>query len=144
VVRFGSFQGDPFEADGNMFTLRWRDYPRARRFARHRLRLGLLHPGPKPSVETSRSVKASGQARHERTVATDPAANGPAVPKDWDDIDLNHLVLAKTEGPWANWFEAIPIERAGDGFKLRWRDYASLPPAVRPRFDLALICPDTA
>jgi hypothetical protein len=52
--------------------------------------------------------------------------------------------LAKTEGPWANWFEAIPIERAGDGFKLRWRDYRNLPPVIRPRFDLALICPDAA
>ena len=52
-------------------------------------------------------------------------------------------MLAKTEGPWANWFEAIPIERAGDGFKLRWRDYRNLPPVIRPRFDLALICPDS-
>ena len=68
--------------------------------------------------------------------------NGMALPKDWDAIDLNHLVLAKTEGPWANWFEAIPIDRAGDGFKLRWRDYATLPPAIRPRIELALICPD--
>ena len=55
--------------------------------------------------------------------------------KDRDEIDLNHLVLAKTEGPWANWFEAIPVERAGDGFELRWRDYGSLPPVIRPRFD---------
>jgi hypothetical protein len=140
----GWYEAIVVEAVGDMFTLRWRDYPRQRRFARHRLRLGLLYPGPKPSVETSRSVKASGQARHDRTVATHPAANGEALPKDWDEIDLNHLVLAKTEGPWANWFEAIPIERAGDGFKLRWRDYASLPPAIRPRFDLALICPDAA
>jgi hypothetical protein len=140
----GWYEGIVVEAVGDIFTLRWRDYPRQRRFACHRLRLGLLYPGPKPSVETSRSVKASGQARHDRTVATDPAANGPAPPKDWDEIDLNHLVLAKTEGPWANWFEAIPIERAGDGFKLRWRDYAGLPPVIRARFELALICPDTA
>jgi hypothetical protein len=88
--------------------------------------------------------EASGQARPDRTVATPPAANGLALPKDWDEIDLNHVVLAKTEGPWANWFEAIPIERAGDGFKLRWRDYRNLPPVIRPRFDLALICPDAA
>jgi hypothetical protein len=140
----GWYEGIVVEAVGDMFTLRWRDYPRSRRFARHRLRLGLLYPGPKPSVETSRSVKASGQARPDRTVATHPAANGPALPKDWDEIDLNHLVLAKTEGPWANWFEAIPIERAGDGFRLRWRDYGSLPPVIRPRVELALICPDAA
>jgi hypothetical protein len=128
---------------GDMFTLRWRDFPRQRRFARHRLQLSLLYPGPNPSVETDRSAKASGQARH-RTVATDAATNGPALPKDWEEIDLNHLVLAKTEGPWANWFEAIPIERAGDGFKLRWRDYGNLPLAIRPRFELALIYPNGA
>jgi hypothetical protein len=29
-------------------------------------------------------------------------------------------------------------------FKLRWRDNASIPPITRPRFDLALICPDAA
>jgi hypothetical protein len=140
----GWYEAIVVEVANDMFTLRWRDNPRARRFARHRLRLGLLYPGPKPNPETGKSGKGSGQARHDRTVAAQPAANGPGLPKDWDEIDLNHLVLAKTEGPWANWFEAIPIERAGDGFKLRWRDYASLPPAIRPRFDLALICPDAA
>jgi hypothetical protein len=41
-------------------------------------------------------------------------------------------------------FEAIPIEKVGDGFKLRWRDYATLPPAIRPRLELALIYPDAA
>ena len=137
----GWYEAIVVEANG-MFTLRWRDYPRQRRFARHRLRLGLLYPGPKPSVATGRSVKASAQARHDRTVEPNPVDEG--LPKDWDEIDLNHLVLAKTEGPWANWFEAIPIERAGDGFKLRWRDYASLPPVIRPRCELALIYPDAA
>jgi hypothetical protein len=131
------------EVANDMFTLRWRDYPRQRRFARHRLRLGLLYPGPKTSAETSRSGKASGQGRHDKTVKTNPVGDH-GLPKDWDDIDINHLVLAKTEGPWANWFEAIPVERAGDGFKLRWRDYRSLPPVTRQRFDLALICPDAA
>jgi hypothetical protein len=140
----GWYEAFVVEAVGDMFTLRWRDYPRQRRFARHRLRLGLLYPGPKPRRETGRSVKASGQARHDRTAATNPATNGTALPKDWDEIDLNHLVLAKTEGPWANWFEAIPIERAGDGFKLRWRDYGTLSPVIRPRFELALIYPNGA
>jgi len=132
------------QVDGDMFTLRWRDYPRERRVVRHRLRLALLYPGPKPSGETGKSAKAAGRAKHDKTVETNHAANGLALPKDWDEIDLNHLVLAKTEGPGANWFEAIPIERAGDGFKLRWRDYVTLPPAIRPRFELALICPDAA
>ncbi len=131
----GWYEALVVEANGDMFTLRWRDWPRARRVGRHRLRLALLYPGPKPP----KSVKSSGQSGRDQT-NSQPSSAG--LPRDWDEIDLDHLILAKTEGPWANWFEAIPIERVGDGFKLRWRDYAALPPAVRPRFELALICPD--
>ena len=86
------------QVDGDMFTLQWRDYPRERRVVRHRLRLALLYPGPKPSGETGKSAKAAGRAKHDKTVETNHAANGLALPKDWDEIDLNHLVLAKTEG----------------------------------------------
>jgi hypothetical protein len=32
----------------------------------------------------------------------------------------------------------------GSLFELRWRDNATAPPITRPRFDLALICPDAA
>src|ERR1700728_2872417 len=39
------------ESNGDMFTLRWRDYPRERRFARHRHRIGLMYPSAKPGVE---------------------------------------------------------------------------------------------
>ncbi len=67
------------------------------------------------------------------------------MPKNWDEIDVNHLVLAKDDSQWAGWWEAIPIEKTGDLFKLRWRDnYADVPPITRQRFDLALICPDAA
>jgi hypothetical protein len=139
----GWYDAIVIEAANDMFTLRWRDYPRVRRIVRHRFRLGLLYPGPRPTAEIGKSAKASGQAKHDK-VAANPATTGQSLPKDWDEIDLNHLVLAKTEGPWANWFEAIPIERAGDGFKLRWRDYANVPPVIRPRCELALIYPDAA
>jgi hypothetical protein len=137
----GWYESIVVEVANDMFTLRWRDYPRCRRITRHRLRLGLLYPGPRSSAETGKSGKVSGQGRHDKTVKANPVGDH-GLPKDWDDIDINTLVLAKTEGPWANWFEAIPIERAGDGFKLCWRDYRSLPPAIRPRSDLALICPE--
>jgi hypothetical protein len=79
----GWYEAIVVEANGDMLTLRWRDFPRQRRFARHRLQLGLLYPGPKPNSETGKSGKASGQARHDRTVAAQSAANGPALPKDW-------------------------------------------------------------
>ena len=132
------------QLDGDMFTLRWRDYPRQRRFVAPSAAARLALSG----TQTERRDRQIGESLRPAQSTTNSrnksAANGPALPKDWDEIDLNHLVLAKTEGPWANWFEAIPIERAGDGFKLRWRDYGSLPPAIRPRFDLALICPDAA
>lgn len=135
----GWYEAIVVEANGDMFSLRWRDWPRARRFARHRLRLALLYPGAKSDLERPRSVKADDPSAGDQT---NNKSSDTALPKDWHEIDLNHLVLAKTEGPWANWFEAIPIEKVGDGFKLRWRDYGNLPPAIRPRRELALIYPD--
>ena len=134
----GWYESIVVEATNDMFTLRWRDYPRARKIVRHRLRVGLLYPSPHTAAHASKHTKpiASGK----QTGPTNKHQS--SLPADWTEIDINTLVLAKTEGPWANWFEAIPIERAGDGFKLCWRDYRSLPPVIRPRFDLALICPE--
>ena len=59
-------------------------------------------------------------------------------------VDVSKLVLAQEDGPPRSWWEAIPVEKAGDAFKLRWRDYATIPPISRDRFALALVCPDTA
>ena len=121
----GWYEAIVVEANGDMLTLRWRDFPRQRRFVRHRLRLGLLYPGPRPSVETGKSTKASGHAKHDKPVAVNPATNGQSLPKDWDEIDIDHLVLAKDDSRWPAWFEAIVVENADDLFKLRWRDNAS-------------------
>ncbi|MGC2077675.1 MAG: hypothetical protein WA728_16910, partial [Xanthobacteraceae bacterium] len=111
------------EIANDMLTLRWRDYPRQRKVVRHRLRVGLLYPGPRSSAEIGKSGKHSGHGKHDKTVEANSVTGNHGLPKDWNEIDVDHLVLAKTEGPWANWFEAIPIERADDGLKLRWRDY---------------------
>jgi hypothetical protein len=62
-------------------------------------------------------------------------------PQDWNEIGVDHLVLAKQDGPWGGWWEAIPIEDNGDHLSLRWRDYPNLPTFVRRRFSLALLCP---
>jgi hypothetical protein len=126
-----------------MFSLRWRDYPRQRQFVRHRLRLGLLYPGTKQRADTGKAAKPSGQARHHQIATANPSS-GQALPKDWDAIDLDHLVLAKDDGPWRAWWEAIATEKTGDAFRLRWRDHANVPPISRARFDLALIYPDAA
>ena len=138
----GWYEAIVVEVANDMFTLRWRDYPRQRRITRHRLRLGLLYPGTNRTSETGKSGKAIGHATHDKTAKANFATNGPSLPRDWQEIDLNKLVLAKDDGPVRAWWEAIPIERAGDGFKLRWRDYAAVPPITRQRFALALICPD--
>jgi hypothetical protein len=129
----GWYEAIVVEAAGDMLTLRWRDYPRERRVVRHRLRLGLLYPRAKLTAETGKSAKARVQAKHEKTVAANPAANAQSLPKDWDDIDIGHLVLAKAESRWPAWWEAIVVENADDLFKLRWRDNASTPPITRPR-----------
>jgi hypothetical protein len=131
----GWYEAIVVEAANDMFTLRWRHYPRLRRITRHRHRLGLLYPGPqarkqpKPQSEKHQSAAAKAE---------------PALPTDWQAIDLNKLVLAKEDGPPRSFWEAIPVEKAGETFKLRWRDYSRVAPISRDRFALALICPDAA
>jgi hypothetical protein len=127
----GWYEAIVVEAANDMFTLRWRHYPRLRRITHHRLRLGLLYPGP----QAGRHAKPQ-SAKHQSVAAE------PALPLNWQDIDLNKLVLAKEDGPPRSWWEAIPVEKVGDGFKLRWRDYTTLPQISRDRIALALVCPD--
>ena len=141
----GWYEAIVLDANGDMFSLRWRDYPRQRQFVRHRLRLGLLYPGTKQKAETGKAAKPSSQARHDKSAASDAATNGPALPKDWDEIDVNHLVLAKDDSQWSALWEAIAIEKNGDLFKLRWRNNpTNAPPITRSRYELALICADGA
>jgi hypothetical protein len=131
----GWYEAIVIEINGDMLTLRWRDYPRERRIVRHRLRVGLRYPGP----------QAGKHQKPQSTKHQSPPAKAEAgLPADWQDIDLNKLVLAKDDGPARAWWEAIPVEKAGETFKLRWRDYATVPPISRDRFALALICPDAA
>jgi hypothetical protein len=141
----GWYEAIVVEQNGEMLTLRWRDYPRERRIVRHRLRLGLLYPEPQQKAENGKSAKATSRAKHDKPVATEPVVNGQSLPKNWAEIDINHLVLAKDDSQWAAWWEAIPVEKDGDLFKLRWRDnHANVPSITRQRCDLALICPDAA
>ena len=131
----GWYEAIVVEVNGDMLTLRWRDYPRERRFIRHRFRVALLYPGAQAASQPSKPPKAS----------TKPSSKDePALPADWRDVDVNKLVLAKDDGPWRSWWEAIPIEKAGDRFKLRWRDFSTVSPVGRQRFELALIRPDAA
>jgi hypothetical protein len=96
----GWYEAIVVEANGDMLTTRWRDYPRERRIVRHRLRLGLLYPELQQRAENGKSAKAPSRAKHDKPVATEPAANGQSLPKDWEELDINHLVLAKDDSQW--------------------------------------------
>jgi len=132
------------EASGDMLTLRWQDYPRATRFVRHRKRLGLLFPGQKPPAEPQKAAKPAATAKQDKSSSPQIAADAQKLPKHWSDIDVGHLVLAKSDGPWRDYWEAVPTERTGDILTLRWRDETNLAPIGRSRYDLALICPDAS
>ena len=134
----GWYEATVIEVNGDMLTLRWRDYPRERKLVRHRLRVGLRYPGPQTAAHAGKPPKPALSKKHQDTAAS----HDSSLPTDWQEIDVNKLVLAKDDGPSRSWWEAIPIEKAGDVFKLRWRDYSTVPPITRQRFALALICPD--
>ena len=136
----GWYEAIVIQAAGDMLTVRWRDYPRERQIVRHRQRLGLLYPGLKPTSDTAKATKPA--AKDQKSTATPPSTGSQPLPRDWQQIDVGQLVLAKSEGPWSSWWEAIPVEKVGDEFKLRWRDGVNKLPCTRARLDLALICPD--
>src|SRR5262249_46602960 len=138
-VEDGWYDAIVVEVNGDMLTLRWRDYPRERRFVRHRFRVALLYPGSHPASQPVKQARPS-SAKHQTATTKIKSA----LPADWQDIDLNKLVLAKDDGPSRSWWEAIPVEKTANTFKLRWRDYGTVPPISRERFALALICPDAA
>jgi hypothetical protein len=126
------------EQNGDMLTLRWRDPPRERRFTRHRRSLGLLFPG---LAEPAANAEAASGPQPTKPAGERASKPKKGLPLTWGDIDVDHLVLAKDDSPCQSWWEAIPTEKHGDTFTLRWRDYAELPNIVRPRLTLALLCP---
>src|SRR5437660_471828 len=130
------------ETSGDMLTLRWRDYPRERRITRHRLSVGLLYPHGLPTTDpNSRPPKP--QTAKPKSLAN-PGSTEPATAflKTWDDIDNNCLVLAKEDGPWRSWWEAIPTDKNDHMFLLRWRDFPQVPTISRPRWSLGLLYPN--
>jgi hypothetical protein len=140
----GWYEAIVAEANGDMLTLRWRDYPRERRVVRHRNRLGLLHPSPLASPASNKSNKPATAAK-EGKPARSQAATPTPLPTTWAEIDVGHLVLAKTDAPWGTWWEAIVKSKSDDELTLQWRDnHANVAPITRSRFDVALIRPDAA
>ena len=91
------------EANGDMLTLRWRDYPRATRFVRHRKRLGLLYSSQKHAAETQKTAKPTANAKQDKGSPLQSAADSQKLPKHWLDVDIGHLVLLLR----VRWYEAL-------------------------------------
>jgi hypothetical protein len=123
-----------------MLTLRWRDYPRERRFIQHRDRVALLYPSDQPTSQSAGQSRST--TKHQgKAAANNPVRNGRGLPTDWHLIDIGHLLLAKDDGPWRSWWEAVPVEKDSDVLKLRWKDFPNSFLITRERLDLALLCP---
>jgi hypothetical protein len=69
-----------------------------------------------------------------------PAARG--LPQSWDEIGAGHLVIAQESLDYG-WWEAVVLDRQGDTFTLRYRDYPHLPKFVRHRSGIAMMSPPT-
>jgi hypothetical protein len=130
------------ETSGDVLTLRWRDYPRERKITRHRSSVGLLYPHGLPATNPKAGPLGS-QAAMVKSASKPSSEEGKtAFPKTWDDIDCNCLVLAKEDGPWRTWWEAIPTDKSDHMFLLRWRDFPQIPAITRPRCALGLLYPN--
>jgi hypothetical protein len=120
--------------NGDIFTLRWQSPPNRRLVTRHRLNLGLPYPNgqgaePALSAEPNKpAARRSTEAEHK-------------YPTDWSEIDVGSVVLAKEDGPIESWWEAVVTAKVGDSFTFQWRENMDLPSVVRPRTQLALLCP---
>ncbi len=134
------------EQSADMLTLRWRDYPRERRIIRHRNSVGLLYrplEPEQPKDKTAGGTKNQKPSTPGSVTAVSASGSEPAVhPVTWDHIAINQLVLAKQEGPYEPWWEAIVLEIADDMLTLQWRDFPKIARAVRPRLAVALLKTD--
>jgi Agenet domain len=140
TVEDGWYDAIVVEQNGDMLTLRWRDYPRGRRYTRHYRTLALLCPTPHDPSAAKPFDKPAKQSAP-RAAAPKHTPTAPGLPHSWAEIGVGQLVLSLQDGPWGAWWEAIVTEINGDTITLRWRDYADLPPITRPRASLALLCP---
>ena len=112
-----------------MFTLQWAQWPRYRKIRRHRYNLALMYPGV---------LGAGFEVQAPQTSAV-PESH---YPDSWAEISVGSLVLAKEDGPWQAWWEAIAFEVDGQALTLRWRDHQEIPTIIRPRLSLGLLYPN--
>jgi hypothetical protein len=72
-----------------------------------------------------------------------PTAEAQGLPKDWESIEVGHLVIAH-ENMIEGWWEAIVIANDNDMLTLRWRDYPKQENVVRHASAVALVKPIAA
>jgi hypothetical protein len=102
----------------------------------------------RPATNTSSENQSIGKPVDNPTETSAPNSDpaSPAVaqdyPRDWDDISVGHLVIARDDAD-AGWWEAIVTDRAGDLVTMRWRDYPGHPKFVQHRTAVALLKPGT-
>jgi hypothetical protein len=82
-------------------------------------------------------VALAGVGTAERQKAYPPAV-AQGLPRTWDEIAPGHVVVAQETVEYG-WWVAIVIDRAGDMFTLRYRDYPDLPTFVRHKTEVAMI-----
>ena len=138
----GWYEAVVVETVGDMLTMRWRDYPRERRFSRHRFSVGLLYPHGRPATDPDFEALGSKAPKGKQSAMEPSTKAGSVFPKTWDNIDVDCLVLAKEDGPWRSWWEAIPIAKSDQMFLLRWRDFPQVPNISRARWTLGLLYPN--
>ena len=68
------------------------------------------------------------------------AQAAPALPANWDDIAVGHLVIAYDSVNYG-WWEAIVLARDGDMLSLKWRDYPEQANVRRHAGSVALLKP---
>ena len=103
-------------------------------------------PATKTDSENQRTGKTADDPTEISAPNSDPASPTPNVaqgyPRDWDDINVGHLVIAQTNAE-DGWWEAIVIDREGDTLTMRWRDFPGYPKFVQHRTAVALLKPGT-
>ncbi|HEV3022927.1 MAG TPA: hypothetical protein VGX76_10680 [Pirellulales bacterium] len=131
------------DKNGDMVTVRWRQFPRQRPIVRHRLNLARLCPAATADTSahgTAQPVSAAGKADRP-AAATEPVGDADRYPATWEAIRPEQVVVAKEDGPFQGWWEAIVADVAGDSLTLRWRNRPQLPLVVRHRQHVALMLP---
>jgi len=124
----GWWQASVVHKTGDIVALRWPRSERGRPFQRHRTTLGLICP----------TYSVAGPPVDEKKKSEDA---GSRFPKNWAQIGIDQIVLAKEDGPCEQWWEAKTIKFDKDVFTLQWRDQPTLPPIERPRSALGLMHP---